>query len=76
MKTFRDYNELRRYVSDNLPSDLTCYEMTINDLIDYATDNIMNYLRTINFVYGQELPFDWEYPLQANDCKKWWELFE
>ena len=75
MNTFSDYNDLRRFVSERMPGDLTCYDLSYNDLLDQGTDNLKERLEDVyHFQFGKHLPENWFQEQFSND--KWFKLFE
>ncbi len=77
MNTFSDYNAIRQFVSDRMPSDLSVYDSTEEVLIDYGTSNLHADL-TVEFhlVYGVSLPCDWFEQLYGQDGAEWYRIFD
>ncbi len=62
--------DLHRYVSDAAGEiDADSYGMEYDQLIDLATDNMLSYLKTLDFEWGDDLE-DYEFT-----DKVFWEFF-
>jgi hypothetical protein len=69
---FSDRNSVYGYVCDHSTStDVTCYEMSYDDLMEHATDNFIDYLNERGFIYGKTNIED----IEISD-ETWWSFFE
>ena len=75
---FDTWNEIREYVSDRMPLDIEQYNMSYDELLDYATDGFKDYLddHDVEFEYGMEIPPEWIDALDYADFSLWWSFFE